>query len=61
MTKMVSRMTRTVSDLALTRAISFYNIYPQIWALIELERPKIHCGNITFVYHDDFSKYMKVE
>ena len=32
-----------------------------MFALIELERPLIHCGNTTFVYHDDLSKHMKVE
>ena len=21
----------------------------------------MHCGNTTFIYHDDFSKYMKVD
>jgi len=21
----------------------------------------MHCGNTTFIYHNDFSKYMKVE
>jgi len=21
----------------------------------------VHCGNITFIYHNDFSKYIKVE
>ena len=32
-----------------------------MWALIELGRPLIHCKNAIFIYHDDLSKYMKVE
>jgi len=30
-------------------------------ALIEQEKTLIHSGNTTFVYHNDFNKYMKVE
>lgn len=46
---------QVVSDPALARAIGFDNI--------DLGRGKIlmHCGNTTFVYHSEFSKYMKVE
>ena len=29
--------------------------------LIELGRPLIRHGNATFIYHDDLSKWMKVE
>jgi len=31
-----------------------------MWALIKLGWPLIHCGNTTFIYHDDLSK-LKVE
>jgi len=32
-----------------------------MWALIEQGVMLIHCRNTTFVYHNQFSKYMKVE
>ena len=32
-----------------------------MWALVKLGRPLIHYWNTTFVYHDDVSKYTKVE
>jgi len=50
-----------VNDPTLARAIGFYNIYHQIWALIEHERPLMHCRNTTFIYHNDLDKYMKVQ
>jgi len=50
-----------VIDPTLTRAIGFFNIYHQMWELIERRKILIYCGNTTFIYHEDFSKYMKVE
>jgi len=32
-----------------------------MWALNEQEVMLIHCENTTFGYHNEFSKYMKVE
>jgi len=32
-----------------------------MWVLIDQGKILIHCGNTTFIYHNDFSKYMKVE
>jgi len=49
------------TDPTLARAIGFYNIYHQSWALIEREKTLMHCGNITFAYHNEFNEYMKVK
>ena len=32
-----------------------------MWALIEQEKTLMYWRNITFIYHNDFSKYMKVK
>ena len=48
-----------VIDPALARAIGFFNIYHVMWESIEREKILMHCENT--IYHDDFSKYMKVE
>jgi len=32
-----------------------------MWAFIERGNILMHCRNITFTCHDEFSKYMKVE
>jgi len=50
-----------VTDPALARAIGFFNIYHIMWESIEREKMLMLCGNTTFIYHDDFSKYMKVD
>jgi len=50
-----------VIDSTLARAIRFFNIYHQMWESIERGKMLMHCGNITFIYHDEFSKYMKVD
>jgi len=50
-----------VIDPTLARAIGFFNIYHQMWESIEREKILINCGNTTFIYHDGFSKYMKVD
>jgi len=31
-----------------------------MWELIKQGKILMHCGNTTFIYHDEFSKYMKV-
>jgi len=49
-----------VTDPALARAIGFFNIYHVMWKSIERGKILMHCGNTTFIYHNDFSKYMKV-
>jgi len=50
-----------VTDPALARGIGFFNIYHLIWESIEQGKILMHCGNTTFIYHDEASKYMKVE
>jgi len=50
-----------VTNPAFVRAIGFYNIYYQSWALIEQEKTLMHCGNTTFAYDNKFKEYMKVE
>jgi len=50
-----------VTDPALARAIGFFNIYHVMWESIERGKILVHCGNTTFIYHNDFSKYMKVD
>jgi len=47
-----------VTDPTLTRAIGFFNIYYQMWESIERGKILMHCGNTTFIYHEEFSKYM---
>jgi len=32
-----------------------------MWESIERGKILMHYGNTTFIYHDDFSKYMKVD
>jgi len=32
-----------------------------MWELIAMGRPLMYCGNTTFIYHDNLSKYIKVE
>jgi len=49
-----------VIDSTLARAIEFFNIYHQMWESSERGKILMHCGNTTFMYHDEFSKYMKV-
>ena len=43
------------------RVIGFFNIYHQMWELIERGKVLMHCGNTSFIYHDKFSEYMKVD
>jgi len=50
-----------VTDATLARAVGFYNIYHQTWALIEQEKMIIHFENATFTYHNKFKEHMKVE
>jgi len=50
-----------VSDPTLARAIDFYNIYHQMCVLIEQGRIIIYYRNTSFIYHNEFSKYIKVE
>ena len=38
-------LVNVVIDPALARAIGFFNIYHQCWALIEKGKTLIHCGN----------------
>ena len=49
-----------VTDLTLARVIEFFNIYHQMWA-IEWGKILMHCGNTTFIHHEEFNKYMKVD
>jgi len=49
------------TDLAITRAIEFFNIYHQMWESIKHEKILLHYRNTTFIYYDEFSKYIKVE
>ena len=56
-----SKWHELVTDPALTRTIGFFNIYHQMWALIERGVMLMHCGNTTFANYNEFSKYMKVE
>jgi len=32
-----------------------------MWALIDRGKTIMHCGNTTFIYYNDLSKYMTVE
>jgi len=50
-----------VTDPALARVIGFFNIYHQMWESIERRKILMHCRNATFIHHEEFSKYMKVE
>jgi len=50
-----------VIDPALVRAIGFYNIYHQSWALIEHEKMLMHWGNTTFGCDNEFKECMKLE
>jgi len=50
-----------VTDPALARAIEFFNIYHQCWALIEKGKTLMHCRNTTFAYSNEFKDYMKVD
>jgi len=50
-----------VLDPALARAIGFFNSYHVMWETTERGKILMHCGNTTFIYHDEFSKYIKVE
>jgi len=50
-----------VTDPTLARLIGFFNIYHLMWESIERGKVLMHCGNTTFIYHDDFSKYMKID
>jgi len=50
-----------VTDPVLSRAIEFFNIYHQCWALIKQGKILIYCGNTTFTYNNEFKEYMKVE
>jgi len=50
-----------VTDPAVARGIGLFDIYHNIWASIEREKVLMHCGNTTFIYHEEFNKYMKVE
>jgi len=50
-----------VTDPTLSRAVGFFNIYNQCWALIERGKMLMHCGNTTFVYDNEFKDYMRVE
>jgi len=49
------------ADPALARAIGFFNIYHQCWALIEKGKTLMHGGNTTFTYSNEFNDYMKVD
>ena len=55
---MVFRKTRSDPDPALVRTIEFFNIYHVMWESIEQGKILMHCGNTTFIYHDDFSIYV---
>jgi len=50
-----------VSDPTLAKDIGIYNIYHQMWVLIEQERTLMHCGKTISPYHNEFGKYMNVE
>jgi len=50
-----------VTNPTLARAIRFFNIYQVMSESIEQGKILMHCGNTTSIYHDDFSKYMKVD
>jgi len=50
-----------VTDPALARAIGFFDIYHVMWESIEQGKILMHYGNTTFIYRDDFNKYMKVD
>ena len=50
-----------ITSPALAKAIEFFNIYHQCWALTEQGKTLMHCRNTTFGYDDEFKEYMKVE
>ena len=50
-----------VTDPTLVRVIGFFYIYHNMWESIERGKILMHFGNTTFINHDEFSKYMKVE
>ena len=50
-----------VPNPTLARSIGFFNIYHVMWELTEQGKILRHCANTTFIYHDDFSKYMKID
>jgi len=50
-----------VTDPALSKALGFFNIYHQCWALIKQGKTLMHCGNTTFSYDNEFNDYMRVE
>jgi len=49
------------TDPALARAIDFYNIYHQRWALIEWGKTLMHCQNTIFADDIEFNECMTVE
>ena len=51
----------TFHNHALVRVIGFYNIYHQMWALLEQGKALMHCESTSFIYHNDFSIQMKVD
>ena len=50
-----------LTDPALSRAIDFFNIYHEMWALIEQRCNDNALQNTTFTYHNEFSKYIKIQ
>ena len=59
--KNVFQNDKMVSGPPLARVIDFFNIYHETWPLIEQGRMLMHYENTTFIYHTEFSKYVKVE
>jgi len=50
-----------VIDPALARAIEFFNIYHQMWESIKRGKILMRCEDTTFIYHEKFSKNIKVD
>jgi len=50
-----------VTHPTLARVNGFFNFYHQMSESIERGKILMHCENTTFIYHEEFNKYMKVE
>jgi len=50
-----------VTDPTLARVIGFFNIYNKMRESIEPRKIPMHCKKTTFLYHEKFSTYMKVD
>ena len=48
-----------ITNPTLSRAVGFFNIYYQYWALIEQGKILMLYENTTFAYDNDFKNYIK--